>query len=259
MKRALIGLAALLLAAVAAIAGDNFNVLDKLNINFSTATITGQLAVANGGTGVAASTGTGSVVLNTAPTFATGLLTKTNTAATDSLWLASSSTSTGANYFRLVNTGGTYEQGIENSTNALYGVGAYNYFQAVPAAQCNTTFVGGIGVVAKACAGGLYTTQGFFATAPNTQTGSTYTVGATDNYVVANIAGTQTATLPTASTNTGRVITYKTIQAQTVVSASSNVVPCAGGSAGTAILAATAGKWATLVSDGTNWQIMACN
>ncbi|WP_176479108.1 hypothetical protein [Mesorhizobium sp. WSM3860] len=48
----------------------------------------------------------------------------------------------------------------------------------------------------------------------------------------------------------------KTIQAQTVVSASSNVVPLAGGAAGTAILAATARKWATLVSDGTNWVIM---
>ena len=51
----------------------------------------------------------------------------------------------------------------------------------------------------------------------------------------------------------------KTIQAQTVVSASSNVVPLVGGAAGTAILAATAGKWATLVSDGTNWVIMQGN
>ena len=45
-------------------------------------------------------------------------------------------------------------------------------------------------------------------------------------------------------------------QAFTVVSASSNVVPLTGGAAGTAILAATAGKWCTLVSDGTNWITM---
>lgn len=32
-----------------------------------------------------------------------------------------------------------------------------------------------------------------------------------------------------------------------------NVVPMAGGAAGTAILAATAGKWVLLVSNGTNW------
>jgi len=43
------------------------------------------------------------------------------------------------------------------------------------------------------------------------------------------------------------------------VSASSNVVPLVGGAAGTAILAATAGKWALAKSDGTNWQLMAGN
>jgi len=48
----------------------------------------------------------------------------------------------------------------------------------------------------------------------------------------------------------------KNIQAQTVDSASSNVVPLAGGAAGTAILSANAGRWATLVSDGTNWVVM---
>ena len=56
---------------------------------------------------------------------------------------------------------------------------------------------------------------------------------------------------------TGREVMIKTIAAFTVVSASSNIVPLIGGVAGTAILAATAGKWATLVSDGTNWIVMA--
>jgi hypothetical protein len=107
--------------------------------------------------------------------------------------------------------------------------------------------------------GGLSTATYYATTAPNTQTGATYTVVDTDNWVIANRAGTVTLTLPTASSYTGRAITVRTIQAQTVVSASSNVVPCVGGSAGTAILAATAGKWATLVSDASNWQIMACN
>jgi hypothetical protein len=63
-------------------------------------------------------------------------------------------------------------------------------------------------------------------------------------------------TLPTASSWTGREFTIKTIAAFTVISNASNVVPLAGGAAGTAILAATAGTWATLVSDGTNWIIM---
>jgi len=37
------------------------------------------------------------------------------------------------------------------------------------------------------------------------------------------------------------------------------LVALVGGAAGTAILAATAGKWADLQSDGTNWIIMASN
>ena len=83
--------------------------------------------------------------------------------------------------------------------------------------------------------------------------------GAKDASIIFNGSGSLTLTLPTASANTGRVIRVKTIAAFTVISASSNVVPLAGGAASTAILAATAGKWADLQSDGTNWIIMASN
>ena len=97
-------------------------------------------------------------------------------------------------------------------------------------------------------------------TGVTTQTAATYTVLASDRDLIANLAGTVTYTLPAPSTaNTGRRINMRTIQAQTAVSASANVVPLVGGAAGTAILAATAGKWAELVSDGTNYQIMAAN
>lgn len=99
-------------------------------------------------------------------------------------------------------------------------------------------------------------TGSFGRGAPVTKTGN-FTLAATENWVICNGTGSITVTLPTASSWTGREVMIKTIAAQTVVSASSNVVPLAGGAAGTAILAATAGKWATLVSDGTNWVIMA--
>jgi hypothetical protein len=100
----------------------------------------------------------------------------------------------------------------------------------------------------------------FQSSTPNTQTGTTYTVAATDSNLIINGSATCTLTLPAAAAaNAGRTIRVRTIAAFTVVSASSNVVPLAGGSAGTAILAATAGKWADLTSDGTNWQIMASN
>ncbi len=93
---------------------------------------------------------------------------------------------------------------------------------------------------------------------PVTKTGD-FTLAATESSIIVNKASTCTVTLLSASTYSGRRLRIKTIQAQTVVSASSNVVPLAGGAAGTAILAATAGKWAELESDGTNWVIMASN
>lgn len=99
----------------------------------------------------------------------------------------------------------------------------------------------------------------FGTTAPISVTTSTYTVGATDNYITANLAGIVTLTLPAAASFNGRILKIRTVTANTVVSASSNVVPLVGGAAGTAILAATAGKWAELVSDGAVWQIMSGN
>jgi len=95
-------------------------------------------------------------------------------------------------------------------------------------------------------------------TPPTTQTGN-YTVAQTDASIIFNGAGSITVTLPAAAANAGRWLILRTIAAQTVVSASSNVVPLAGGAAGTAILAATAGKFAALQSDGTNWQTMMAN
>ena len=91
--------------------------------------------------------------------------------------------------------------------------------------------------------------------APVTKT-TDFTLAATENWVISNRAATNTVTLPAASSWTGREVMFKTIQAQTLVSASSNVVPQAGGAAGTAILAGTAGNWCTLVSDSTNWVVM---
>jgi hypothetical protein len=92
--------------------------------------------------------------------------------------------------------------------------------------------------------------------APVTKTAN-FTVAATENFIVCNGAASITVTLPAASTNIGRVLVIKTIAAQTVVSAASNVLPVTSATAGTAILAGTAGAWAMLVSNGTNWVIMA--
>lgn len=96
----------------------------------------------------------------------------------------------------------------------------------------------------------------FAINAPVTVT-TNYTVAADATFIINNRAASNTLTLPTPADNTGRVLFVSTIQAQTVVSASLNVVPREGGSAGTAILPATDGAWAMLVCDGTNWIEMA--
>lgn len=98
----------------------------------------------------------------------------------------------------------------------------------------------------------IYTASG----APVTKTAD-FTVAATDTWLINNKSGsTCTVTLPSAATYTGRTLTFKNMQAQTLVSASSNVVPIDSTVAGTAILLAVVGNWATMVSDGTNWVIM---
>ena len=83
-----------------------------------------------------------------------------------------------------------------------------------------------------------------------------FTVGTSAWYINNKSGSTCTVTLPTASSWSGRQITFKNMQAQTLVSASSNVVPIDSTTAGTAILLAVVGNWATMVSDGTNWVIM---
>jgi hypothetical protein len=84
-----------------------------------------------------------------------------------------------------------------------------------------------------------------------------YTITGTDTWIINNKTGSAlTLTFPAASAWPGRYITVKNMQAQLVNSASSNIVPIDSTTAGTAILLAVVGNWATMVSDGTNWVIM---
>jgi hypothetical protein len=87
-----------------------------------------------------------------------------------------------------------------------------------------------------------------------------FTVGDSENWIINNKAGsTCIITLPDPTIILDRKIVINNRQAQAVASASANVVPLAGGGATVAILPATLGKWATLLSDGVNWQIIQGN
>ncbi|HEX6827281.1 MAG TPA: hypothetical protein VF077_13260 [Nitrospiraceae bacterium] len=96
-----------------------------------------------------------------------------------------------------------------------------------------------------------------------TSTAASHKVGRFVSSLTANRAGTTTLDLSFLASKSipGRQITIRTIQAQTVVSGASDVVPLAGGAASTPILAATAGKSAVLElnSNNTTWTIINAN
>jgi hypothetical protein len=118
-----------------------------------------------------------------------------------------------------------------------------------------STLTAGAGITVTNGAGAV-TIASSATSAPVTKTAD-FTLAATENWVINNKTGsTCTVTLPAASSWTGRAVTFHNYQAQTLVSASSNVVPQGGGAAGTAILLGVVGNWATMLSDGTNWVIM---
>ncbi len=124
---------------------------------------------------------------------------------------------------------------------------------ATPALTLSTSITGllkGNGTAISAATAG---TDYLVPSAPVTYTAN-FSVATTDVWVINNKSGSScTATLPTASSYTGRILRFQNYQAQTLISASSNVVPLVGGAAGTAILAAVAGETCILVSDGSNW------
>jgi hypothetical protein len=137
-------------------------------------------------------------------------------------------------------TSGTDYAPATSGTSILYGNGAGGF--------SNVTVGSGLSFSAGTLAA---TTSA--PSAPVTQTAN-FTVAATDVWLINNKSGsTCTVTLPTASANSGRVLYFQNYQVQALVSASSNVVPLAGGAAATSILLASSGDSATLVSDGTNW------
>jgi hypothetical protein len=121
-----------------------------------------------------------------------------------------------------------------------------------------STLTAGIGIAISNGPGAItIATSGISVTSAPVTKVADFTVASTDTWIINNKSGsTCTATLPAPATNTGRVLYFQNYQSQFLVSASSNVVPKAGGAASTAILADEAGDTATLVSDGTNWITM---
>ena len=86
---------------------------------------------------------------------------------------------------------------------------------------------------------------------------SAFSVAPGESVYIVTGSASVTVTLPPASLNLGRELLFLNRAAFSIVSASANVIPRAGGSAVSTIVGATAGQWALLTSDGTSWHIIA--
>jgi hypothetical protein len=148
-------------------------------------------------------------------------------------------------------TSGTVTSVSVTSANGFAGTVATA--TTTPAITISTSITGVLKGNGTAISAAVVNTDYLAPSAPVTKTAN-FTVADTDVWLINNKTGsTCTVTLPTASSWTGRILRFQNYQVQTVVSASSNVVPLTGGAAGTSILLASSGDSATLVSDGTNW------
>jgi hypothetical protein len=170
---------------------------------------------------------------------------------------ASGATGVGVNMLATGTGGRDYRIASTDNANGLGGGKFTIYDQTAGASRVLIDSSGNVGIGSNSTPVNKLEIVGSFGRgAPVTKT-TDFTLAATENWIIVNKALSCIATLPSASSWTGREFTIKTIQAVTVVSPSANVVPINSTVAGLAILPATAGSWATLVSDGTNWVIMA--
>jgi hypothetical protein len=90
-------------------------------------------------------------------------------------------------------------------------------------------------------------------TSASPQTVSAASATITGNSAIISASATCTLTLPSAATNTGAWLYLVSTTAQVVQSATANVIPQAGGAAGTAIFSASAPHWCIMQSNGSAW------
>lgn len=158
-----------------------------------------------------------------------------------------------------ISLGGTVSVGTVTSASVVSAngfAGTVATATTTPAITLTTTITGVLKGNGTAISAATKDVDYIAPSAPVTKTAD-FTVAVGETWLINNKSGsTCTVTLPSATTYPGRYLTFQNNQDQSLVSASSNVIPQGGGAAGTAILTNVSGNWATLVSNGTNWVIM---
>jgi hypothetical protein len=182
---------------------------------------------------------------------------------------------------RHVLSGGISYQSYTSVTASTHVVSTLNYYLAfTTTATCTVTlpsatyiaFVGTIDngsntaagttlTVTTATTGTLYVGMTIYIPNLSTTTITAFGTGTggVGTYTVSSSLWIASNSFSSPAAYTGRTLQMLNQAAFAINSASANVVPQAGGAAGTAILAATAGKYCTLVFNGTNWQIWNSN
>jgi hypothetical protein len=204
------------------------------------------------------------IAVTNSPVTTSGTLTGTlTTQAVNTIFAGPSSGAAAAPTFRALTTADipalAYGTGTVTSVSVVSAngfAGTVATATTTPAITLSTTITGLLKGNGTAISAATANADYMGVAAPVTKTAD-FTVANGEIWYINNKSGsTCTVTLPAASSWTGRELTFKNMQAQTLVSASSNVVPIDSTTAGTAILLGVVGNWATMVSDGTNWIIM---
>ena len=132
---------------------------------------------------------------------ASGQITKSNAAATNSVFLSSLTTTTGANMLDIVNSQGDYLFGTENSAGTFQGMTAYDFGISVPAGRGISMFVQGTGTVGRFVATGFAVTGTLSATGTISTTNARVNISGNANPYVAFDDGTATSYMEVATHN----------------------------------------------------------